>query len=198
MAINNAQAAIRNAFIELYKTRSIDKITIEMICKKSYLSRSTFYKNYRNIDAVAAELENEVRQEMIRINNDYNYQNIFDIDSNCPSPNFVEMFRCVLRYKDFLTGAFSDHGNPSFYFRSKVLTSEFLKSHILSHYTTVKHIDLICDICSDYIINSCKMIIKYENDLSPKGLAIEVKKQVVDFVTNEELYLMGDENKDES
>ena len=192
MTISNAKNSIRNAFIELYKTNSIDKITIDMICKKAYLSRSTFYKHYKNIDAVAAEIEDEVRQEMIRINQDYNYQNIFDIDENYPSPNFVEMFRCVLRYKDFFIGAYSPHGNPVFYNRSKTMSTQFLKDHILAHKKDVDHIDIICDICSDYIMNCCQMIIKYENDLSPKGLAIEVKKQIIDFVNNEELYIKGE------
>ena len=194
MTINNAKSSIRNAFIEHYKTNSIDRITIDMICKQAYLSRSTFYKHYKNIDAVAAEIENEIRQEMSRINQDYNYQNIFDIDVNYPSPNFVEMFRCVLRYKDFFTGAYSSHGNPVFYNRSKVMCAQFLQDHILAHKNDVDHIDIICDICSDYIINCCKMIIKYEDELSPKGLAIEVKKQIIDFVNNEELYIKGEMN----
>ena len=191
MAITNAKSSIRNAFIELYKTESINRITVEMLCHKAYLSRSTFYKNYKNIDAVATEIEEEVRQEMTRINNDYNYQNIFEVDKNYPSPNFVEMFRCVLRYKDFFEGAFSSHGNPSFYFRSKNLIADFLRSHILSYSQSVNHLDIICDICSEFILNCCKMIIKYEDELSPKGLAIEVKKQVIDFVYNEELYITG-------
>ena len=196
MTINNAKSAIKEAFIELYKNESIDKISIDMICKKSYLSRSTFYKNYKNIDMLLNEIEDEVRQEMTRINNDYNYQNIFDIDINYPSPNFVEMFRCVLRYKDFFIGAYSEHGNPSFYTRSKKMSSIFLKQHILDHKQDVEHIDLICDICSDYIMNCCKMIIKYENILSPKGLAIEVKKQIIDFVNNEDLYILDKTKKD--
>ena len=196
MTINNAKNAIKEAFIELYKNESIDKISIDMICKKSYLSRSTFYKNYKNIDMLLNEIEDEVRQEMTRINNDYNYQNIFDIDINYPSPNFVEMFRCVLRYKDFFIGAYSEHGNPSFYTRSKKMSSIFLKQHILDHKQDVEHIDLICDICSDYIMNCCKMIIKYENILSPKGLAIEVKKQIIDFVNNEDLYILDKTKKD--
>ena len=194
MTINNAKNAIRNAFIELYKTYGIDQITIDMICKEAYLSRSTFYKHYKNIDALVAEVEEEVRNEMIRINKDYNYQNIFDIDINYPSPNFVEMFRCVLRYKDYFIGAYSAHGNPLFYNRSKKMSAQFLKDHILAHDPDVAHIDIICDICSDYIINSCKMIIRYENELSPKGLAIEVKKQIIDFVNNEELYIKNEDN----
>lgn len=198
MSSSSAKSSIRNAFIELYKTQSIDKITIDMICQKSYVSRSTFYKYYRNIDAVVSEIEDEVRQEMIRINNDYNYQSIFDIDENYPSPNFVEMFRCVLRYKDFFIGAYSSHGNPSFYSRSKKMTSSFLKDHIRNRVSSPEHLDIICDICSEYITDCCQMIIKYEDVLSPKGLAIEVKKQIVDFVNNEDLYISGEPKKVES
>ena len=191
MTNSNAKNAIRNAFIELYKKWSIDKITIDMICKKAYLSRSTFYKNYKNIDALVKEIENEVREDMTRINEDYNYQSIFDVNENYPSPNFMEMFRCVLKHKDFFMGAYSDHGNPSFYSRSKKMITQFLKEHILMHEPDVEHIDLICDICSDYIMNCCKMIIKYEKELSPKGLSIEVKKYIIDFVNHEELYIDG-------
>ena len=192
MSNNNAKNSIRNAFIELYKNNSIDKITIDMICKEAYLSRSTFYKYYKNIDALVKEIEDEIREDMTRINSDYNYQNIFDIDENYPSPNFVEMFRCVLRHKDFFIGAFSDHGNPTFLNRSKKMSTQFLKDHIMDHDANVKNIDIICDISSDYITNCCRMIIKYENTLSPKGMAIEVKKQIIDFVNNEDLYITGE------
>lgn len=192
MAIDNARLAIRNAFLQLYETTGIGKITVDMIIKKAYISRSTFYKHYKNTDSVLAEIEEEIREEMTRINKDYNYQNIFDIDIDYPSPNFVEMFRCVLRYKEFFIGAYSAHGNPSFYSRSKQMSSQFLKDHILEHKPNTRNLDIICDICAEYIITCCKMIIKYEKQLSPKGLAIEVKKQVIDFVNNEDLFIEGE------
>ena len=195
MAINNARNAIKEAFVSLYKTTSADRITVEMLCKQAYLSRSTFYKHFSGVSAVLEEIEDEIREEMTSINNDYNYQNIFDVRLDYPSPNFVEMFRCVLRHRDFFTGAYSSHGNPSFYLRSKNMIASFLKEHILEHDKNVRYCDIICDICSDYIITCCKMMIQYEDTLSAKGMAIEVKKQIVDFVQNEDLYITGDKKK---
>lgn len=189
---SNTKEAIRSAFIELYKTQKPDHITVDMICRKSYISRSTFYKYYPNSDAVMAELEHEVEKDMVRIYQDYNYLNFLEIDSNLPSPNFIEMFRCILRNKDFFTGAYSDHGNPSYYARSKKNISENIRNTISGSISSGRNIDIICDLCSDYIILCCKMIIKYEDRLSPKGLAIEVKKQITDFVRNENLYIEGE------
>lgn len=190
--MKNTKESIRQSFIELYKTRSIEKITVDMICKKAYISRSTYYNHYPSVDALVNELETEVVEEMKRIYQDYNYQDIFEIDINHPSPNFIEMFRCVLRFKDFFIGAYSEHGNPSFIAQSKKRSSENLRRSIEKHQPDIKHVDIICDICAEYIITCCKMIIKYEKTLSPKGLAIEVKKQVIDFVNNEDLYIEGE------
>ena len=189
---SNTKDAIREAFIEIYKDKHPDRITVDMICKKAYISRSTFYKHYPNSDAVITELEHEVENEMMRIYQDYNYINFLKIDPDLPSPNFIEMFRCVLRYKDFFFAAYSDHGNPSYYARSKRNISENIRKSILDSVDSAEKIDIICDLCSDYIITCGKMIIKYENRLSVKGMAIEVKKQILDFVSNAQLYISGD------
>lgn len=189
--MKNTKEAIRQAFIDLYKIKGVDQITVDMICKKAYVSRSTFYNHYPSVDILVSELETEVADEMKRIYQDYNYQDIFEIDPRYPSPNFIEMFRCVLRFKDFFIGAYSEHGNPSFISRSKKMSAQNLRNSIEKHKQSAQNIDIICDICSDYIITCCNMIIKYEGRLSPKGLAIEVKKQIVDFVNNEDLYIEG-------
>ena len=190
--IKNARESIKSAFTELYLQKAIDRITVDAICKRAYISRSSFYKNYSGINAVVNEIEGEVEKEMQRIYVDYNYQNFMDIDPRYPSPSFVEMFRCVLRFRDFFDAAYSDHGNPSFYHRSKRLIRENLKKSISTRIESEEHQEIICDICSDYIIICCKMIIKYEDRLSPKGMAIEVKKHIIDFVNNEKLYIEGE------
>ena len=189
MSANNTQAAIREAFIQLYKEKSPNRITVDMICRKSYISRSTFYKHYQNVNAVMSEIEHEVTNEMLRIYQDYNYINFLETDPDLPTPNFIEMFRCILRYKDFFLGAYSDHGNYSYYARSKKNIAENIRKSIPSNSSSAENIDIICDICSEYIITCGKMIIKYEDRLSVKGMAIEVKKQIMDFVNNADIYI---------
>lgn len=55
---------IREAFIELIATKSIDKITVGEITEKADLSRNTFYCHYQDIYAVLEELQAETMQQL--------------------------------------------------------------------------------------------------------------------------------------
>lgn len=56
---------LRQAFLELLATKSIDKITVAELTERADLSRKTFYAHYQDIYAVLEEFERETMDELL-------------------------------------------------------------------------------------------------------------------------------------
>jgi len=83
---SNAQAAkrsktqISNALITLLKTLPYEKISVSRLCKEAEISRQTFYKNFKTLDAVVCYKLQQLRRQYNRQNHltdsepqDFNY-----------------------------------------------------------------------------------------------------------------------------
>lgn len=84
---------IESAFLELIKTKELDKITVTEICKKSGLNRTTFYSNYTDIynlaDCVCRSLE---------VNFEDMYRDEIELAHN--SNNYLKLFRHIKQNQD--------------------------------------------------------------------------------------------------
>ncbi len=56
---------IREAFIELRKTCSVDAIKVNMLCEKAMINKTTFYNHYQDIYELSEELETEVVDDFL-------------------------------------------------------------------------------------------------------------------------------------
>lgn len=53
------ETMIKNAFMELLKTKQISKITIQELCATAGVNRSTFYRYYVDIFALSGQIEDD-------------------------------------------------------------------------------------------------------------------------------------------
>lgn len=58
---------IRNTLFELMSEKELSRITISEVCARAEINRKTFYRHYRTIGDVIAELENEILGEFSAI-----------------------------------------------------------------------------------------------------------------------------------
>lgn len=58
---------IRNAFLNLMKTKDLDKISIADIAKEAKIERSTFYFHYRSIDYLIMDISKALFYEIIKV-----------------------------------------------------------------------------------------------------------------------------------
>ena len=58
--IEKTQRAIKEAFIELRKTKPLEKISVKELCEKAYINKSTFYSHYENIYVLSDAVEHEL------------------------------------------------------------------------------------------------------------------------------------------
>lgn len=72
--IEKTQKAIKEAFMELRKTKPLEKISVKELCEKAYINKSTFYSHYENIYVLSDAAEHEIVLSIVsRIPNDLDY-----------------------------------------------------------------------------------------------------------------------------
>lgn len=93
---------IRDAFLELRKTHSLDEIKVNVLCEKAMVNKTTFYNHYQDIYELSEELEKEVLDSF--------FENFKDIDMLLTEANrFINGMHAVLESEnDMLRIVFKD------------------------------------------------------------------------------------------
>ncbi|MGN0686694.1 MAG: TetR/AcrR family transcriptional regulator [Oscillospiraceae bacterium] len=63
LRIIKTRRVIKDALIELMSAKEVSAITITELSEKAMINRKTFYRHYRTVSDVVAELENEILSE---------------------------------------------------------------------------------------------------------------------------------------
>ena len=61
---------IRNAFIELLQTKTLDRITVTNIVERAELNRGTFYAHYTDLNMLIQSIEDEIAQSLYNLLSD--------------------------------------------------------------------------------------------------------------------------------
>ena len=69
---------IREAFLELLKEKSIEKITVTDVIRKADINRSTFYVHYPDVRGILDEIYAELLEFYRDIGEKYNFNEFFD------------------------------------------------------------------------------------------------------------------------
>ena len=183
MTVHNTKEDIRNTFIDLYKTNSVNSITVDMICKRSFISRSTFYKFYKNVAAVNQEIEDSIIDAIKQTRTDTSYQSIFSLPKDTPSPDFVAMVRFLLDNADYMNAVFSEHGNPAFYERYRHLNFEFMREFAESNNVPEDKLDIAADVITDALMTMQKKVLLYHDQFDPYYFSLSLKNMVVNLTS---------------
>lgn len=73
---------IRNAFMELLREKTFDKITVTDIVNRADINRSTFYAHYSDVKSLVEEIQKEVIERSIALVKGINFLELL----NSPSP----------------------------------------------------------------------------------------------------------------
>lgn len=63
LRVVKTRAVIKNTLIELMSEKELAKISVSKLCERAKINRKTFYRHYREINDVKAEIENEALEE---------------------------------------------------------------------------------------------------------------------------------------
>jgi len=73
-----SRKVIRQAFLELLKEKTFEKITVTDIVKRADINRSTFYAHYPDVMGLIEEIQNEVLDYTYKMLKEMSFQNFFE------------------------------------------------------------------------------------------------------------------------
>ncbi len=110
---SSAKTLIRTTVIDLMETTDIPDITVTTVCKRSNLSRTTFYRYYPAVDAVVKEMGDDLLASIRRTQEvDRRTQPM----GGMRAPGASDLIRAQILYEygPFIRVVTGVHGDPSF------------------------------------------------------------------------------------
>ena len=101
LRIQRTKAAIKDAFVELRRTKPIEKITVTELTKLANINKATFYLHYSDIFMLSDEIEDSVIDEILI------GLKVLDRFFDDPQGNANEILRAIIARSDQLRQLFS-------------------------------------------------------------------------------------------
>lgn len=175
---------IRNAFFEILKTESYNKITVDNICEKAFIGNNTFYAHYKNKDDLLFSVINEFSYDHVLFFK--NSSQSLDVNNDSSVEDFIECFFSLIknRMEEYSLLVKND---SQINFSERLLISgrnfflEHLEAVFGSKVNDVKNI-LLMDSLAAAIIRLQKGYILHQNEVSFEEIVDLAKRAYKDVV----------------
>ena len=124
---DRAVKAFRDAFIDLYQTKSVENMTVEELVNSTDYSRSTFYFHFSCLDEFVRFLEQQVLDDLgPYFVSPEKPAEIRAVRKGMMPKSCIDWLNKCKKHSKFLYASLGPHGNPSFVFNlRKVLRNGF-------------------------------------------------------------------------
>ncbi len=116
--ITRSRRALRAALISLMEERGLDGFTVNDLCERADLNRGTFYNHFHDKDDLLLTLEDEIMDELARIQESMSKLSMVDLvryrAKKKPLPFLVELFDYLKTQGDFLHAVLGPRGDVRF------------------------------------------------------------------------------------
>lgn len=116
--IARSKRALRTAIIELMEERGLDGLSVNDLCARADLNRGTFYNHFHDKDDLLTTLEDEVIDELERIQEQMKDLTVMDLvryrTRKQPLPFLVDLFDYLREQGDFLHAVTGPGGDIRF------------------------------------------------------------------------------------
>lgn len=116
--IARSKRALRTALIELMEERGLDAVSVNDLCARADLNRGTFYNHFHDKDDLLTTLEDEVIDDLERIQEQLRDLTVLDLvryrTRKKPLPFLVDLFDYLREQGDFLHAVTGPGGDVRF------------------------------------------------------------------------------------
>lgn len=116
--IARSRRALRAALIELMEERGLDAVSVNDLCARADLNRGTFYNHFHDKDDLLTTLEDEVIDDLERIQEQMQSLTVMDLvryrTRKQPLPFLVDLFDYLREQGDFLHAVTGSGGDIRF------------------------------------------------------------------------------------
>lgn len=116
--IVKSKKALRSALISLMETKGFEAITVNDLCSAANLNRGTFYNHFSDKEDLLATLEDEVMDDISRIQSEMGTLAVRDVMAYCvakkPLPFLITLFDYLREQGDFFHAVLGPGGDSRF------------------------------------------------------------------------------------
>lgn len=116
--IVKSKKALRSALISLMETKGFEAITVNDLCSAADLNRGTFYNHFSDKEDLLATLEDEVMDDISRIQSEMGTLAVRDVMAYCvakkPLPFLITLFDYLREQGDFFHAVLGPGGDLRF------------------------------------------------------------------------------------
>lgn len=116
--IVKSKKALRSALISLMETKGFEAITVNDLCSAADLNRGTFYNHFSDKEDLLATLEDEVMDDVSRIQSEMGTLAVRDVMAYCvakkPLPFLITLFDYLREQGDFFHAVLGPGGDSRF------------------------------------------------------------------------------------
>lgn len=116
--IVRSKRALRSALITLMESKGFEAITVNDLCGAADLNRGTFYNHFSDKEHLLLSFEDEIMNDILRIQNEMSVLSVKDVMAYCvskkPLPFLVSLFDYLRGQGDFLHAVLGPGGDPGF------------------------------------------------------------------------------------
>lgn len=184
--IDETEMRIEDAVFELMKTTDIPDIKVSDVIGIAGVSRSTFYRHFRNVDEVVKLFEASLLDIMRTINKGA-LKGRFGRAELEPTHSMISRMEVLKEYREKILSLNSDHGDPTFTHKATVFMHEYFRFRLRD----VPGTDVQKDLYLSFVIAGHNNLIQYwleeRPDIDPYEIAAVLNRLYYSaFFLNEE------------
>ncbi|MCR5082450.1 MAG: TetR/AcrR family transcriptional regulator [Parasporobacterium sp.] len=186
----NKEATISNikkAFILLYAKNGLDKVTINELCKKSNIVKSTFYTYFDDKYAILDDIENDLLSNLSKIADNLQDVDLAIVDKGLPLDKASDVVEFIKNHLDEFNAILGPFGDPRFEMRWKTNIEKGFLPKFKQEKGNLRNAEIACTLFSSALIGFFRYYIFKNNKITNNELAImlgnTLKYALYDFNT---------------
>lgn len=117
---------LKDAFIELYKVKTIDGISVKELTNNVGFNRGTFYIHYDDIYDLLREVEDELLSEFHKVGSKIKDYNISTFSPNEPIPAMLEILKFIKSRSNYFEALLGQNASTSFSIECKNVMKQYI------------------------------------------------------------------------
>ena len=169
---SETQRHIRKVFLDLYQEKGIDGVTVNELCRRAQIVKSTFYTYFEDKYYVLEEIEGELLDSLARINSELDKLEISPVLHGEPLPQASMTVDFILEHLEEYRVIMGPKGDPSFESRWRRNIAASFKDRFLKEKKDPKSAGLACAIFSSTLLGIYRYFIFEEPEISKEDFTL--------------------------
>lgn len=163
---DHTRKLIKESFIELYAEGGMKTTSVKKICERIPISRNTFYAYFSDAYSVLEEIEEEIINDLYRLNRDFPNVDLSVYKRGMPVVCFDETLQYIRSNSQYIAALLGKYGDAQFVYKWKKIIKYHFKEKYKKEFLNYKHLDLVVEQIASSIIGAYTYWVFHEGEIS--------------------------------